>query len=73
LLTHRQTNKLWQKHNLLGGDNYRAFQLTNSQNAFKLLFCKNSLGGDHYALDQSRASSSYFCNIYLRLRDLMIF
>jgi len=22
LLTHRQTNKLWQKHNLLGGGNY---------------------------------------------------
>ena len=22
LLTHKQTNKLWQKHNLLGGGNY---------------------------------------------------
>jgi len=22
LLTHRQTNKVWQKHNLLGGGNY---------------------------------------------------
>jgi len=24
MLTHRQTDKLWQKHNLLGGDKYRS-------------------------------------------------
>jgi len=28
LLTHRQTNKVWQKHNLLGGGNNSADQIT---------------------------------------------
>jgi len=35
LLTHRQTNKLWQKHNLLGGGNkqkgYKATYITTLQ------------------------------------------
>jgi len=31
LLTHRQTNKLWQKHNLLGGGNYRILTATKSE------------------------------------------
>jgi len=41
LLTHRQTNKLWQKHNLFGGGNNAIFWSLCSSNYAGMLFYKS--------------------------------